>query len=755
MAILELGDFFQHPLVTPLLGKLIEDQPGLILVSGPDRHPLLPGVSETEQNAQGGILPSGRKMIFNSLLESLLQARPNDACVYVTAGPAEVRPSRSVKRQVQVLSVENEQEYGKQIAQAMARKPGLLAIDALNEHSATMALTAAQQGLRVLVQLDSLLVGEAAKRHILTLGVTANRLNSLRWVISVRRVPAICPRCRQPVPITPGLSAFLQDTVQNSPEALAFIQNPAFYTAAGCQECRFTGRSGDIAVCDIYQAPLEPLDQVSPQPSLLPMQSYLAFLALRGLVAVQDWLGHDADQVLNLYALFRQRDQAYQQLANQKDAKLAELVAAHRVLEQRTRSLVSLQTIAQTLLMASGLNELAGQICRQVCDLCHCERSALYVRGEGGRALLLAASGWPNADLPVQVEEQRLPGFAAGMQPSPYRQPPPGIEHPAPGAPAETLKAGLCIPLIAQASPVGWVMIHTTRRPAFLPGETALLQTFASQAALALQRAGLVAQLEKQIAALEAAQAELAQKERMEHELELARQVQQSVLPTIFPAVPGFRFGAMNAPARQVGGDFYDVIRLDNDHLGLAIADVSDKGMPAALYMTLTRSLLLAEGRRSLSPLNALHQVNRLLLELGNANMFVTVFYGVVECSSRLMRYARAGHERPLLLRGAAAIELGGEGIPLGLFDDETFCPTEEQISLEPNDRLVLYTDGLVDVIDPAGQIFDRSPLIRLMTGFAAHHPGELCTAVFDALEQFQGSSEQTDDMTMLVMEVG
>jgi len=167
---------------------------------------------------------------------------------------------------------------------------------------------------------------------------------------------------------------------------------------------------------------------------------------------------------------------------------------------------------------------------------------------------------------------------------------------------------------------------------------------------------------------LEAAQEGLAQKERLEGELELARDVQQAMLPHQFPDVPGYRFAAQYRPARQVGGDFYDVIDLGPDRFGLVVADVSDKGMPAAVYMALTRSLLVAEARRSNSPMAVLYHVNDLLLELGQARMFVTVFYGVVEIATGMLTYARAGHDRPLLLRAGKAYELSGEGIFLGFF---------------------------------------------------------------------------------------
>jgi serine phosphatase RsbU (regulator of sigma subunit) len=193
------------------------------------------------------------------------------------------------------------------------------------------------------------------------------------------------------------------------------------------------------------------------------------------------------------------------------------------------------------------------------------------------------------------------------------------------------LKAGLWVPLVAQGENVGVMIVHSTRRDEFTPSEVAVLEAFAGQAALAVQRTRLVEQLQDKIAALEAAQAGLAAKERLERELELARQVQQSMLPRTFPAFPGYRFAAMNEPAREVGGDLYDVFALDGDRFGVVIADVSDKGMAAALYMALSRSLILAEARREASPSAVLQQVNRLLREVGEPEMLVSVFYGVVD----------------------------------------------------------------------------------------------------------------------------
>jgi sigma-B regulation protein RsbU (phosphoserine phosphatase) len=226
------------------------------------------------------------------------------------------------------------------------------------------------------------------------------------------------------------------------------------------------------------------------------------------------------------------------------------------------------------------------------------------------------------------------------------------------------------------------------------------------------------------------------------------------MLPRIFPLVPGYQFAARSHPARQVGGDFYDVILLDADRFGLVVGDVSDKGMPAALFMALTRSLLVAEARRERSPRAVLANVHRLLLELSEPSMFVTVFYGVVDGTARRLTYARAGHDRPLLARGGAVRPLGGEGAFLGFIESYELGLSEEELDLAPGDRLVAYTDGLIDALAPDGRPFGLARFVSTIQAHAHRPAADLPGAVFADLAAYQGAAEQYDDMTMLVVEV-
>jgi len=240
----------------------------------------------------------------------------------------------------------------------------------------------------------------------------------------------------------------------------------------------------------------------------------------------------------------------------------------------------------------------------------------------------------------------------------------------------------------------------------------------------------------------------------MERELELARQLQQSVLPKVFPLIPGYAFAGRSRAARWVGGDFYDVIPLDAGRFALVVGDVSDKGMRAALYMAQTHSLLRAESRRESSPVEVLYRVHHLLRELSRAEMFVTVFYGVVDPQERRLRYARAGHDLPLLIRGGRVEPLGGDGIVLGFPGIDDLNLTEEEILLQAGDRLALYSDGVTDARSADGAAFGKERLVKLLSTSAELPADKMCDTMFERLAAFQGGVEAYDDETMLVMEV-
>ncbi len=733
---LDLHDFVHMSQVDTLIEQLAADGPGLILVAGSDA-----------QAALDDSLPSGRAVIFRILMRHILLSKPDAAtqAIVVAESQEALRAPRQLKRQIKWAMVKPPFTYAGQIASAAQRKPDVLVIDRLDAQSAPAALQAAQSGLKVLAQIETMYTGASVALHLLDWKAPRELLGGLTWIVTVRRLPTLCPRCKQPAQPDPSCLAELRRRYPN-------ISLDKTYSAAGCVECNDTGRAGEVMAFDILRASAD-LAAFPEQFSQLPMEEYILRLAAAGHVPLEEAMGFHAAQLRRAYRMFTaaERDLAESKVALER--KLAHIEAANQVLQQRTEALFSLQGISQTMAALADVDDLAARVCRYTHDLCGADRAILYFLQPDGSAEVLAVSGWDAALVGkcLNAAEVMSAGgaLAYGAQPAPFAAPPPGVI-----ADAHTLKAGLRAPLIAQNEVVGLMIVHATHKPGFTPGEVAMLQAFANQSAVALQRAGLIDALRDKIAQLEAAQAELVTKERLERELELARQVQQRLLPRIFPLVPGFAFAARCEPARRVGGDFYDVILQDAGRFGVVIADVSDKGMPAALFMALTRSLLLAEARRERSPRVVLTNVHRLLVELGQPNMFVTVFYGVVDAAARRLTYTRAGHDRPLLLRADSVQPLGGEGAFLGFLDEADLHLSEEQLDLRPGDRLVLYTDGLVDALSAEGRLFELSRLMPLLQSRAELPAEELCAATFAALAAYQGQAEQYDDMTMLVVEV-
>jgi serine phosphatase RsbU (regulator of sigma subunit) len=744
---LRLNDFFHLEQIDPLVAQLVGDGPGLIVVAGLDPRPAMGQALGSE------FMPSGRSTMFRILMREFLEAHPSARSTVVARDKDAVRIPRGMRSRVGFSLVQPPYTYAQQIASALYGSPDLLVIDHLSGETVPLALEAAQKGIRVLSQLDTFFKGADVARHLFDLGATDDTLAGLTWVVAVQRLALLCTVCKQPVVPNAAQLTMLHRHYSGLDSLIPSESDGAsptmFFQAGSCAQCNSTGRRGDVMVFDVFQAGDGGSIQRS---SLLPMDEYVLRLAVLGHLALEDALGFDADQQRRTYNLLLASEQALAQSNATLERKLVELEAANRVLQQRTEALVSLQDIGQTLIASTGPADLAHRICQRARELCGADRAILYNFREEGRAEILAASGWESVPMGQSLDMDLLLYAATSTGPVPFNDPPPGVAPPGPNTPP--LRAGLSVPLFVQDERVGVIIFHSTGKTRFMPGEVALLETYANQAAVAMQRTRLIEQLRLKIAQLEAAQAELAQKERMEHELELARQVQRSVLPHTFPQVPGFEFMARYEPARQVGGDFYDVIALDSDYFGIAIADVSGKGMPAALYMALARSLLLAEARRDLSPRAVLANVNDLLLEVGDPQLFVTMFYGIVETSARRLTYARAGHDRPLLLRGQRLRELGGTGVLLGLLDTPLLQLSEEQMALSPGDRLVLYTDGLKDVIDPAGRLFDYDRLKTLLRQYGGLPPAELCSSVFEDLAVFRGAADQFDDMAMLVVSV-
>jgi phosphoserine phosphatase RsbU/P len=252
---------------------------------------------------------------------------------------------------------------------------------------------------------------------------------------------------------------------------------------------------------------------------------------------------------------------------------------------------------------------------------------------------------------------------------------------------------------------------------------------------------------------LKAAQVQLVKKERLERELEIAGEVQRSLLPSRFPQTPGYAYAARNVPARHVGGDLYDVIQVDDNHVGLLMADVSDKSVHAALIMAVTRTLYLAHARRSLSPAVVSQSVHLGLLEVSSTeDMFVTAFYGVVDLRSGKLRYVRAGQDRPLIFHAAGGppLTLDADGRFLGMLPD--LALEEREIWLNPGDVLIAYSDGVTDAINEREEAYSLERLVDMLSELRGASADDICAAIFADVFKFRGEAAAFDDITALVM---
>lgn len=296
----------------------------------------------------------------------------------------------------------------------------------------------------------------------------------------------------------------------------------------------------------------------------------------------------------------------------------------------------------------------------------------------------------------------------------------------------------LGIPLVARGHLVGAMLVDhpalggmiDTRRHTILNG-------IAHQTAMALEDARL--------------QSDATAAQRLERELEVARDIQTSFLPDTFPAEPGWDVAACYRAARQVGGDFYDFFPIDESRWALVVADVADKGVPAALFMALSRTLLRAVGSNRQTPTETLRRVNDLLLRDTHADLFVTVWYGLWNARTGEVQYASAGHNPPLLIRAdGSAEQLDSKGIALGVVPH---VPLQEKtVILHPGDLLVSYTDGVTEAIrsdeTEFGVLGLKSSLVRLRRRPAQ----EIANGVLKAIDAFAAGEPQFDDITMIVV---
>jgi sigma-B regulation protein RsbU (phosphoserine phosphatase) len=246
------------------------------------------------------------------------------------------------------------------------------------------------------------------------------------------------------------------------------------------------------------------------------------------------------------------------------------------------------------------------------------------------------------------------------------------------------------------------------------------------------------------------------EKKRLDHDLEIARDIQRILLPNESPDVTGFEINGLNVPARQVSGDYFDYIKIDNEHLGVAIADVSGKGVPASLIMAICRSVLRSEAANNFSPAEVLKKVNRQLYPDIKEDMFISMAYVVVDQTSSAVTLARAGHDAPLLYRRATqTVEpLKPPGLVLGIDSGSVFdrLTNDFSVPLESGDCLVLYTDGVTEALDSNGDEFGLERMIQSVRASAPQGAAAIIQRVSEDVRTFAGAHPQHDDITLIAI---
>jgi serine phosphatase RsbU (regulator of sigma subunit) len=252
---------------------------------------------------------------------------------------------------------------------------------------------------------------------------------------------------------------------------------------------------------------------------------------------------------------------------------------------------------------------------------------------------------------------------------------------------------------------------------------------------------------------LKAAQAQLIQKEKLEHELRMARSVQAGLLPRNTPGIPGWEFAAQWHPAREVSGDFYDFMALSEaGAMCVMVADVSDKGMPAALFTTLSRSVLRACITTPPALAESIQRANRLICADSADRMFVTLFVCALDPRSGTFSYVNAGHNLPLLFRAATRQwhELDASGMAMGVMDDVAYAQNAD--SLHAGDVLVIYTDGLTDAVNASGELFGNDRLMAVLHQAEGESAAGIAQALSRAMADYTVGLEPFDDMTCVVI---
>jgi sigma-B regulation protein RsbU (phosphoserine phosphatase) len=422
---------------------------------------------------------------------------------------------------------------------------------------------------------------------------------------------------------------------------------------------------------------------------------------------------------------------------------IARLCYQEYQLRQRVSELTVLYNVTQMLADTRDLAQVLQRTVQLVSDVMGTKAASIrLIDQENDELVIKAVHNLSDEYLnkgPVRLSKADIDIIALGEKGFEYvRNIPadPRVQYP-----EESKREGIVSMLSAgmryKGHAIGVLRVYTAEEQPFTPLQIDLLKAVAAQAAAAIENTRLI---EESIAA-----------EALEKQVTMAAQVQQRMIPHTPPIVPGLELSAIYVPALTLGGDFYDFIPLPDDNVGLVIADVSGKGVPASLIMASVRAALRAQVDNVYYLYEVMRRVNQMLVRDTKDTEFVTLFYGVYDARNKRLTYCNAGHPPPLLLRGGKITELASDNMVLGVNPDEPY--SQSIIELKSGDELLIYTDGVTDAMNFHKQPFGKQ---RLLESIQRSGPGAevLAQHVLWELRKFVGISKRSDDVTMIAVRV-
>lgn len=410
----------------------------------------------------------------------------------------------------------------------------------------------------------------------------------------------------------------------------------------------------------------------------------------------------------------------------------------YQEIERRSLEKDVLLDITRSLAAPFDLEEVIEAIFQSLRQVVDYDAAAVYLVDRETRSLeVVSASGYPEGSeeaFGLQIG-QGIVGWVAKTG-EPVIVPDVAADRRYVAARPET-RSEVAAPMVVEGHLVGVFNLESNFEDAYHEGHLELLSAFAAQAAVALQRARIGRDMVEQ--------------RRLERDLAIARDIQRSFLPSRAPDVPGFDLAGTSISHDQVGGDYYDFIPISETRLGLAIADVSGKGIPAALIMAGFRMSLLAEIRNEFAIRAVMRKASLLLHESTERDRFVTAFYGVLDWKNGVLIFSNAGHNPPMLVhRDGGCEKLVEGGVALGVLSDARY--EERPVALQDGDVLVLYTDGVSEAENARGEQFGEQRLEDLVRRHAHSPAADILKRIVDTVTEWTGEKGANDDVTLIVV---